>query len=131
MKKIIITLFALATLGLGAGTYMFNKTLDDTSSLDTDYEMDAQSLLAAFEENENDANQLYLDKVIQIEGVVNKTESKDGKLTIYFNTDNPLSNIIFQLEQPKEEIKIGDQITLKGICTGYLLDVVLVRAVIV
>lgn len=128
MKKYIIVIVVLLLLGLLGGTYMFNKPLENISTMKTDFQMDASSLLAAFEENETSANTKFLDKVIEIKGIVQKSENKDGKHTIYIDADNAMSGVIFQLEDAEEGIKVGDEITLKGICTGYLMDVVLVRA---
>ena len=50
-------------------------------------------------------------------------------MSIYLDTSNDLSNIIFQLEKLDTSIEEGQEVTLKGICTGYLMDVVLVRSV--
>lgn len=129
MKKLLIGLFALGLIGLGIGFYLFNKPVPSTSSMNVDFTMAAEDLLLAFENDENDANSKYLDKVIQVEGLIDKMETKEGKTTIYLDANNPMSNIIFQLEQPVSDISQGQPITLKGICTGYLMDVVLVRAV--
>jgi hypothetical protein len=129
MKKIIIALLLIATIGGGIGFYMFNKPLESMSSMKSHFKMEAASLLEAFENDENSANAKYLDKVIEVKGSVVKIEEKDGNSTIYMEASNPLSNVIFQLENSVSGIKEGDQVTLKGLCTGYLMDVVMVRAI--
>jgi hypothetical protein len=131
MKKALLVLLALGAIGAGIGFYMFNKPLTSTQSMKTDYNLQSDALLTAFEENEDEANAKYLDKVIEMTGTIDKVEIKDEKTSIYIATDNPLSSVIFQLEQPSEGLSKGQVVTLKGICTGYLMDVVLVRAVIV
>ena len=115
-------------LGFLGGTYMYNKPPTNISSMKTDFKMSASGSLSAFEHDETTANAKYLDKVLEIKGVVQKHENKEGKQTIYIDADNALSSVIFQLEKAEEGIKVGDKITLKGICTGYLMDVVLIRA---
>ena len=131
MKKVLLVLLALAALGAGIGFYMFNKPLTSTQSMKTDYKIQSNALLTDFEENEVEANAKYLDKVIEMTGEIDKVEIKDEKTSVYLATDNPLSSIIFQLEQPLEDLSEGQVVTLKGICTGYLMDVVLVRAVLI
>ena len=131
MKKVLLVLLALAALGAGIGFYMFNKPLTSTQSMKTDYKIESNALLTAFEENEVEANAKYLDKVIEMTGEIDKVEIKDEKTSVYIATDNPPSSIIFQLEQPLEDLSEGQVVTLKGICTGYLMDVVLVRAVLI
>jgi len=131
MKKVLLVLLALSALGAGIGFYMFNKPLTSTQSMKTDHKIQSNALLTAFEENEVEANAKYLDKVIEMTGEIDKVEIKDEKTSVYIATDNPLSSIIFQLEQPLEDLSEGQVVTLKGICTGYLMDVVLVRAVLI
>ena len=129
MKKIIIALLLIGTIGGGIGLYMFNKPLESMSSMNSDFKMEASVLLEAFENDENSANAKYLDKVIEVKGSVEKIEEKEGNMTIYMDADNPLSNVIFQLENSVSNIKVSDHVTLKGVCTGYLMDVVMVRAI--
>lgn len=128
MKKVLLTLIVLALICGGVGFYMFNKPLESINSMKTDFSMAASELLTAFEDDETQANVKYLDKVIEIKGNVSKVDNKDGVVTIYLEADNPISNVIFQLEDSETQIQKGQEITLKGICTGYLMDVVLVRA---
>ena len=96
--------------------------------MNTDYKLTSEDLLESFEEDENVANEKYLDKVIEVTGVVSKAEKNTGTTSIYLATLNDLSNVIFQLEKDDPSIEAGHQVTMKGICTGYLLDVVLVRS---
>lgn len=127
-KKYFLILLTLGIIGLLIGVQMYFKAPEHIGNLKTDYQIDASSLLSAFEDDEISANTKYLDKVIEVNGAVEKKEIKDGKLTAYLETGNPLSNVIFQFENQDEKIIEGEQITLKGICTGYLMDVVMVRA---
>jgi len=129
VKKALFSLIVIGFIGGVIGLYMFNKPIKSTTNLKTDYSIDAEVLLNVFEEDENSANIKYLDKVIEVKGQVQKVEESDGKITVYLNTENLMSNIIFQLEDINEVINEGEEITLKGICTGYLMDVVFVRGV--
>lgn len=129
MKKIIITLVLLSLIGTLTGIYLFNKPLESVSSMKSDYTIKASDLLSAFEDDESLANSKYLDKILEVGGRVNKVEHTDGKTTIYLDADNPMSFIIFQLEEKISTIQAGEVVTLKGVCTGYLMDVVMVRAI--
>lgn len=129
MKKILIIVFSLCLVGLSVGLYMFNKPLESVSSMKVNYSVNASDLLVAFEEDETTANTKYLDKVLQVEGIVDKLERSEDNTTVYLDAGNPMSNIIFQLEKSEADLQKGDKVTLKGICTGYLMDVVLVRGV--
>ncbi len=130
MRKPVVYISLL--LALIIGYFAWTNAMAPHASLaksPIDFVLSPEELLLAFEEDEETANKKYLDKVIEVSGKVVKTEESNGKTSIYLDANNPLSNIIFQLEKSEEEIKLGDQIKLKGICTGYLLDVILVRAI--
>ena len=129
MKKVLFTLASLGLVGLVISIYMFNKPVESVSTMKTNFRIHASELLMAFEENESTANTKYLDKVLEVKGIVDKAEKTDEKTTIYLTTSNPLSNIIFQLENSESTLKKGEEVTLKGICTGYLMDVVMIKGV--
>lgn len=129
MKKILIALILIALIGGSVGYYMFTKPLATTDSMTADFTMSAADLLTVFEDDEAAANSKYLDKVITVQGQVEKVETEEGKVTIYLKTDNSMSNVIFQLEDSTTTINANEMVTLKGICTGYLMDVVMVRGV--
>jgi len=129
LKKIIFSLILIGAIGGGIGFYMFNKPLQSTSKMKTDFTLSAVDLLQQFEEDEASANTKYLDKVIEVKGSVQKIEKKDKNITVYLDAESLMSSVIFQLENDETTIQKGEEVTLKGICTGYLMDVVLVRAV--
>lgn len=130
VRKIIYIGLVLLIAGGAIGVYLFNKPVQQMDRMKTDVEIASSELLELFEENEENANTLYLDKIIEVTGEVAKVDSGD-KMTIYLDAGNPLSQVICQLEDGVTELpEIGDKVTVKGICTGYLMDVVLVRAII-
>jgi hypothetical protein len=100
------------------------------ANLNPDFSLNADELLDSYASDEVTANQKYLDKVIIVSGRVQKIEENK---TIFLETSNPLSSIICELEEASPEINItpGDAISIKGICTGYLMDVVLNRAILI
>jgi len=129
MKKLLIVFIILGLVGAFVGYKMFNKPLENIRSIPADYTLTPAHLLNEFENDENTANALYLDKVIEVSGRVEKVSNEGDKMTLYIDAQNEISNVIFQLADLDPSIKVNDELTLKGICTGYLMDVVLVRAV--
>ena len=127
-KKIIASILLLGIIGAGIGYYMYSKPLASINSMKTDHQISSTDLLEVFEDDETVANEKYLDKVIEVTGTVIKAETLNGTTSIYLSTENDLSNIICQLEKEDDSIKKGQEVTIKGICTGYLMDVVLVRS---
>lgn len=83
----------------------------------------AQQLFEAFVADETKANGLYLDKAIQINGeVVNVSTNQDGNIVVDFKTNDPFFVINCTFKTDPGALKAGDNITFKGICTGYIPD---------
>lgn len=96
----------------------------------------APELYQEFTGNESQANQQYLDKTMQVDGVLqNVTRGNDGSLFLTLNAGNPMGGV--SCEVPGENIpeglnlNTGSTITIQGRCAGYLQDVVLVKCKIV
>lgn len=132
MKKILIVLLGFALIGGTVGYMQWNKPHKNVQKAKSDVEMSANELLAAFETDENKANSLYLDKIIKVNGVVKSIEKNDsGEITVILATNNDMSAILCNfdpmIDQSKLSLKVGESTSLKGICTGFLMDVVLER----
>jgi hypothetical protein len=68
-----------------------------------------------------------------VSGKVAGTAVEEGKTKVQLETGNPMSMIICELEDGREagSVKAGDEIKIKGMCSGYLSDVILVQASLV
>lgn len=132
--KYLKILLPIALVCLGVGYYLYNKPHQNMESATADLQASASALLTAFEMDEASANTQYLDKVVQVSGVVRSSSRDDaGNVSVVLQTDNEMSGIICQLDELTEhartDFKPGEQVVFKGKCTGFLMDVVLVRCV--
>lgn len=130
MKRSIPYLIAFTILSIAAAyiwLFIWNPappSIEETKAIS----IDAVTLFNAFSQNEKKANADYLDKVLQVRGeVTNITTNADGLTVILLKTDDMMFGINCTMEEKNSSIKTGDQVTLKGLCTGYLTDVVLIR----
>lgn len=135
MKKILSIGLLLALLGIGAAYFIYNKPFQNMDKAKTDVVIEAAELFSAFDSNEAEANQKYLDKVVKVSGTVKEVSAgDDGNLSITLESGSEMFGVICQLdnlsEQPKKDFEVGEQVSFKGICTGMLMDVVLVRCVL-
>ncbi len=130
-KKIILGAVALVLLiGALVGYRMYNKPHVDLATATADHQLSATALFAAFEADEAAANAKYLDKVIRVEGEIMKvTKEENGQSSLTLNAGGMLGGVICQLDPSLTEVSFteGQNITLNGLCTGMLMDVVLVR----
>lgn len=135
MKKILLFLLILAVGGGAYGVYMYNKPHKNMQRQGADFELSAADLYSEFENDESAANTKYLDKVLQVTGNIREIIKEDEKVSVILETGNLMGGITCELDGFSEHdfsaFNEGDQLSLKGICTGMLLDVVLVRCVII
>jgi predicted extracellular nuclease len=133
MKKIILVLLAMGAIGGGIGFYLFNKPVSSLQNKKPDIEVSASKLIIDYEANEESADNLYLGKLLQVSGKVAEITSEAGKHKIHLASGNPMSLIICEIEEGKDfgTLKPGDDAKIKGMCSGYLSDVILVQATVV
>jgi hypothetical protein len=133
--KYIKYLLLLAAIGAAVGFYMYNKPHQNMERAAADVTMTAPELFQAFEEDELAANEAYLDKVVEVKGKVQDVSKDDEGLTsLTLNSGSDMFGVICQFDEltdhSKTEFEVGEEVTVKGICTGKLMDVVLVRCVV-
>ncbi|MCB0515937.1 MAG: hypothetical protein R2798_03915 [Chitinophagales bacterium] len=133
MKKILGILLLLLVIGGGVAYFMYNKPHTNTATAKADFQLNAGDLFNAFQADENASNAKYLDKVIQVKGKVQNQKLEDnGVYTIYLETSDMMGGTVScQMAADQAEkltrVKKGDEVGINGICTGYLMDVVMVR----
>ncbi len=134
MKKYLIYIGVLGIIGIAVAVYMYNKPHKNIRNSKADFKMEATRLIAEFEENETEANARYLDKVIEVSGIVSKVSADEKEnITVTLEGESPLSGVVCQFDNlsthPRTNFSEGENVTFKGICTGLLMDVLMVRCV--
>jgi len=133
-RKIIFTIFIIIAGGVATGAYLFNKPRQSVMNIDPAYSLSASSLVSEFEEDEAKSNEKYLGKVIEVTGIVDISNlDEKGVLNITLRGGD-LGGVGCQFETNNKSVTnkltAGQTIKVKGICTGILIDVVLVDCVI-
>lgn len=134
-KKRILKIALLSVLGIAltggiVGYKMYTKPHRNVVN-EKAVNISALELITAYETNEPAANTKYLDKVLAVTGEISEvsTNQKGEQVITLKGTD--MGGLICTLEGPAAaSIKPGATVDVKGICTGYLTDVVLVRSVV-
>ncbi|MFZ6025885.1 MAG: OB-fold protein [Bacteroidota bacterium] len=111
------------TLSVGLTVYFVYAREHRDVTTEKGIQVTAQQLFEAFAADETKANTLYLDKAIEITGeVVNVSTNQDGNIVVDFKTNDPFFVINCTFKTNPGTLKAGDNITFKGICTGYIPD---------
>ena len=130
LKKILIIVFVLAAIGGFVGYKMYNKPHIDVAETSAEISIQANELMNQFSLNETTANNTYLEKIIGVSGKIASIKIENEKPIITLKTNNDFGSILCHFEKNNlniNQLKEGQNVTIKGICTGYLMDVVLVK----
>ena len=126
------------------GYYLYNKPHRSAADATTAFTIGADSLYMQYQKDEHAADQKYLNKVIVVSGTLAEIQHT-GTTEIWIlsaqagNSQGgspdaaPNAGINCQLfspdKAPTPRPRLGDRITIKGRCAGFLMDVSLVDCV--
>jgi hypothetical protein len=134
-KKIIFGALIVVVLGvIGVWFFVFyapthfKRDVADEKGI----QLTAAALVKAYQDNESNANALYLDKPLEIKGEISETKvDQVGNTTLTLKSEDAFASVFCTLKKANPNLKPGQTVTVKGICTGFLSDVVLKEAIIV
>lgn len=127
VKKLVWAAGAVFLLGIAAVVYVFNKP--HASVAKPEYFVAANELIAEFEENESAADKKYVGKAVEVTGKVTEVMEKDNSFVILLGDSTFVSRVSCTLQGNQDSMAYGlrkdDVLTVRGICSGRLLDVIL------
>lgn len=114
----------------------YNRRPEDLSTIQPDITITAADLVNAFETDEAKANTKFNGKTLLVSGMVAEINNQaDTLLTVYLGKNEAMHKVSCAINirhnETKELPAVGDNISVKGICTGFLLDVEMNRCVLV
>jgi tRNA_anti-like len=133
IKKIILAVFllgAISAVGVWYYVFVYSKNNHRTVESEKGIEITANQLVAEYTANEESANKKFLNKAIEVTGEVSNVQ-QDSLINVTLKSADAFANVYITLvaNQPKPDS--GKIVTIKGICTGKLSDVVLNEAIII
>jgi hypothetical protein len=132
LKYVFRTFLIVLLVGFSYGFYQWNKPHKAINAEPITATIDAINLLKEFQKNETSANQKYLDKVIIVKGKVREVkENQSSEMVIILESNDVMSTVSCTVESSQKSafIKLskGDIVRIKGLVTGFLEDVVLIK----
>lgn len=133
-KKNYFLVIGLCLIGILAGIFgwtIYHKTRPELNSVKADVQISAVQLSNEFRSDENIANKKYLNKIIEVGGIVSTLQQNNQQAIIELQgADGAMGGVNCEMRSQKNLPQKGDSVRIKGRCTGYLMDVSLVDAVI-
>jgi hypothetical protein len=134
MKKRWFIIAGLLSILLAAGSfyYLYQKPRTGVDDIEAAHLLSAENIYHDFVNDEAAANQKYTGKVIEIRGVVSDVQLMDSTVNIFLAVGNDMGgiNCSFKNNDVPSSVK-GQEIKVKGRCTGFLIDVNLVDVVLI
>jgi len=117
----VATVLLILLIGGGVTWYVFRPAPVSVASKRVDVKInDISTFLAEFEVDEELANGVYLNKIIEVQGIVSEQSKEYNSLTIQ---GDDFGGVVcnFQPKYPLPEIMVGQTVIVKGRCAGFLL----------
>jgi hypothetical protein len=129
VKKTLIFGFIGLLAGLFAIWYIFNEKFTDTNKREAAFTVKAADFIKEFETNDSLANKKYTEKIITVSGSVSEVEEADSIVNLKMVDTTTQSYIIFAFQEAEiakaKKIKEGDNVTIKGSCSGGIYSDIL------
>lgn len=140
-KKVLIGLGIIVLTAVVYGYQEYTRTNEDLNYVKANFKIQAADLIKEFEENEKDANEKFLDKIIAVSGTIRDMIKDDkGYYSVVLGAENSMSSVRCTMKAVLDDdtaiLRKGNIIVIKGSCTGFnadeLLgsDIILARCVI-
>jgi hypothetical protein len=129
-----IVILVIGITGILTGLYFYNLKSKDLRKVKPDVTITSVDLQKAFEENEKEASAKYIGKVIEVRGeIASYKPGEKNSFNISLRTGNDLSLIICTLPVIPDStgLSAGGTIAIRGVCSGYLMDVLMNNCVLI
>ena len=133
-NKIIIAIALIAAIAFGVYYYVFVYSSQHRRQVQSEIGIviTSDSLVAKYQADEKLANSLYLNKAVVVTGILLSIDkNQEGKTTLVIGRSDSFSNVsVTMISTAPITQKVGESITIKGLCTGALSDVVITDGVV-
>jgi hypothetical protein len=134
VKIALFVVFFLAVGGILAALYLYNLKAKDLHKVNPDFVISSSEFQKAFEADEKASSAKYINKIIDVSGEIGSVKrGEKNTMNVSLKTGSDLSSIIctFPIVPDTTSLKIGNQIIIRGECSGFLMDVLLNNCVVV
>ncbi len=136
-KKNIAIVAVFIAVGFAFYFYKeYHRKPDDISGFQPAEKINFSVIVNGYQNDETIANKKFLGKIIQVSGpITDIIKQQDTIINVFIGDTNSLHKVSCLLDKRNvgsiDKYSKGNDITIKGVCTGFLLDVELNRCVII
>ncbi len=116
--RILIGLVVIGAIGAGVAYKMWTKPhpkAEDQKGI----AITTVALAKEYGADEKAADAKYLNKVIEVTGIVGESEkNQDGGLMVVLQTEDPTAGVQCAMREKNITVSKGQNVTIKGFCSG-------------
>ena len=114
--------------------YLFSEK-KDIRRLRTHTSLTTQELFVKLESGENKNLEHFIDKAIEVKGVIKDITVRNGVYSIILDGNGGQRHILCEMQKGQDDeilkLKVGEEVVLKGVLKGFLIDAILFNCIIV
>jgi hypothetical protein len=129
MKRFKNIFIILGLIALGATIYgylEYTRTFPSLADVEASAQLDAATLIAAFETDESGATVTYVDKVLEISGILTEIRDENNFITLTLSPESGTGSILCDMDSTFAEkaraLQIDSKVAIKGECKGFNAD---------
>lgn len=119
-KKILIGVLVVVAVAAFIGYRKFSEQTPDIVNRKPDKSVTVQELVAAFDRDTASASEEYLDKIVEVKGLVKDIDTTGS---VVLGENGKESSVVCGLDRRHmkdyEKIKLGEMATIQGVLSGY------------
>lgn len=114
--------------------YFYNYKNVDTRKARTEISLTANELLTELNDNDDERFEQYIEKAMEIEGTIYQITYKAQKYSLLLRGDKIDKLVLCEMQKDQtpliELLKVGDDVKVKGILKGFLMDAILLNCIV-
>jgi len=131
LRLVLTLILLLLVIGLLVGLSQWYKPHRSAAS-EKGISINPDSLVAFYSADEKAGDAKYLNKPLQVKGMIAKVDTNaSGQTTVLFNSADPMSSVFCTMQEKGLKLEVGKEAEIKGFCSGHTTDVLLTDCVIV
>jgi hypothetical protein len=125
IKAIVLIIAVVSIIGISYLAYLYFEPTKDIATQKTDIHLTEEILINDFIKSDKIADSLYKNKIVELTGKVKKIEAQDTISTLVFDNGGNfiiIANCLSSIKTELKQLKVGSNITVKGIYSGYIIN---------
>ena len=119
-KKILIVVLVLVAIGGIIAYRKYSEVTPDIVNRKPDKSVTVRELVAAFDRDTSSASKEYLDKIVEVKGIVKDIDTTGS---VVLGENGTESSVVCGLDRrhmkDHEKLKIGEMAIIQGVVAGY------------